>query len=191
MPSTSFYSSPADAGGLAPLILTADLETAAAERLEAWRRAHYPVERNQVPAHLTLFHKLPADRLDEIDDHLTERCWTIDLLPGRALGLRFMGHGVCVDVDAPALVRLRAELAVAWRGALSPQDRQRFVPHVTIQNKVTPERARRTLQGLDAIFSPFPCEIEGLSLWRYRGGPWEPVATYPFGAAPSEAGSSA
>ncbi len=184
MTTSSFYQSPAEAGEENPLILTAELDEPAAVRLEAWRRAHYPPERNQVPAHLTLFHKLPGDWHEAIDEHLTERCWTIDPLAGRALGLRFMGHGVCVDIDAPALVRLRAELAAAWRAALSPQDRQRFVPHVTIQNKVTPARARRTLQGLEAIFDPFACRIEGLALWRYRGGPWEEVATYPFGAAP-------
>lgn len=184
MTTSLFYRSPAEAEGHEPLILTAELDEVAAARLEAWRRAHYPPERNRVPAHLTLFHKLPGDCHDAIDEHLTERCWTIDPLAGRALGLRFMGHGICVDIDAPALVRLRAELAVAWRAALSPQDRQRFVPHVTIQNKVTPARARRTMQGLEAIFDPFSCRIEGLALWRYRGGPWEEVAAYPFGAAP-------
>lgn len=183
----SFFRSPLPAGDEPPLILTADLDPAAAARFEAWRQAHYPADRNRVPAHLTLFHALPGAWFEPIDEHLTERCWTVDPLPGHAVRLRFMGHGVCVDIDAPALVRLRAEFAVAWRAALSPQDRQRFAPHVTIQNKVTPERARRTLQGLDAVFVPFFCEIVGLSLWRYRGGPWEAVSSYPFGAAPADA----
>lgn len=184
MTNSPFYQTPAEAEGLAPLILTAELDEAAAAQLGAWRRAHYPPERNLVPAHLTLFHNLPGKWHHTIDEHLMERCWTIDPLAARALGLRFMGHGVCVDIDAPALVRLRAELAAAWRAVLSPQDRQRFVPHVTIQNKVPPAKARRTLQGLEALFSSFPCRIEGLALWRYRGGPWEEVASYPFGAGP-------
>ncbi len=168
------------------LIVTARLREDAQSRLETWRRAHYPADRNQVPAHLTLFHALPLSWLEEIDEHLTERCWNLDPLPGRAVGLRFMGHGVCVEIDAPALVRLRAALAVAWRAALSPQDRQRFAPHVTIQNKVPPAKARRTLQGLEAVFEPFNCDVEGLSLWRYRGGPWDAVADFPFGAGPAD-----
>jgi 2'-5' RNA ligase len=186
MAADPFYHSPADATNGDPLILTALLEDHAQRRLDALRRAHYPPDRNRVPAHLTLFHKLPADWLGRVDEHLEERCWTLDPLAGRAMGLRFTGHGVVIDIDAPALVRLRAELGMAWRSVLSPQDRQRFVPHVTIQNKVTPARARRTLQGLETVFEPFACGIEGLSLWRYRGGPWEPVTSYPFGAAPSQ-----
>lgn len=185
--SDPFFRAPLPAGTVPPLILTADFDAAAAGRFEAWRQAHYPPGRNRVPAHLTLFHALPGAWVDDVDELLTERCWTVDPLPAQAARLRFMGHGVCVDVDAPALVRLRAELAVAWRAALTPQDRQRFKPHVTLQNKVTPERARRTLQGLDAVFVPFSCEIVGLSLWRYLGGPWEAVSAYPFGAGPADA----
>ena len=41
------------------LIVTAELGPADFGWLEGLRRAHYPPERNQLPAHLTMFHALP------------------------------------------------------------------------------------------------------------------------------------
>lgn len=179
-----FYRSPHGAAGVDPLILTALFDEEAGERFQALRRAHYPQDRNHVPAHLTLFHALPGEWREDIEDVLSEACWSADPLPARALGLRFTGHGVAIDLDVPGLAILRRMFAQEWSAALSPQDRQRFAPHVTIQNKVTPERARRTLAGLDAIFHPFGFTIEGLQLWHYRGGPWESAGLFPFGGPP-------
>ncbi len=76
---------------------------------------------------------------------------------------------------------LRRELAGRWEPWLGPQDRQGFKPHVTVQNKVSPTLARDLHERLQASFSPFEVGGTGLSLWRYLGGPWEPIGTYPFG----------
>jgi 2'-5' RNA ligase len=167
-----------------PLILTARLDPDAQARFERLRRAHYPQELNRVPAHCTLFHRLPGAWLADLEEELAERCWPLDPMPTEASGLSFTGHGVAVTLEAPALVSLRAAMAQAWREVLSAQDRQRFAPHVTIQNKVTPGKAQRTFDALSALFEPFPVVVEGLALWRYRGGPWDPLSVFPFGAAP-------
>jgi hypothetical protein len=82
------------------------------------------------------------------------------------------------------LSRLHARLAARWREWLTLQDRQKLQPHVTVQNKVQPDRARVLLAELQANFQPFAVAGEGLRLWRYRGGPWDPVRTFPF-AGPS------
>lgn len=182
---TAFYRSPHVKEQADPLILTALMDEAATDKFQAWRRAHYPERLNRVPAHLTLFHALPGQWLEDVEEVLAERCWALDPLPARALGLRFTGHGIAVEIEAPALAIVRRELAQDWSAALSPQDRQRFAPHVTIQNKVPPPRARRTLEGLEAIFQPFGFAIEGLQLWHYRGGPWEEAGRFPFGAGPA------
>jgi 2'-5' RNA ligase len=168
----------------APLILTALFEPAAQARFEALRRAHYPPELNRVPAHLTLFHALPGAWQDDIEHHLAERCWQLDPLPAQLAGLHFTGHGVAIAIDCPRLMSLQAELAAAWRVALTPQDRQRFAPHVTLQNKVSPERARRSQAALATLIGKTAVSIEGLALWRYRGGPWEALGRFPFGAGP-------
>ena len=63
---------------------------------------------------------------------------------------------------------------------LTAQDRQKFQPHVTVQNKVQPAEARALFERLRADFSPWPAEGTGLDLWEYRGGPWGFVEGYPF-----------
>lgn len=77
---------------------------------------------------------------------------------------------------------LRQQLAREWRDWLTPQDSAKIAPHVTVQNKVPPDLARRTLEELRASFVPFTGRAEGLLLWRYLGGPWERLRTIRFGA---------
>ena len=180
----TFFSPPGRDRGPEPLIVTALPDAAASSRFDAWRRAHYPAHLNRVPAHITLFHRLPADDRDAIEDVLADRCWELDPLDARAAGLVGMGRGVAIMVESPALVRLRTEFARRWSGWLSPQDRRPLAPHVTIQNKVAPSKARQTLQALEPLFEPFSFTIEAVRIWRYKGGPWERLATFPFGAAP-------
>jgi 2'-5' RNA ligase len=178
---SEFYRTAADA---APLILTALLEPDAAARFETMRRAYFPAERNKTPAHLTLFHALPGDQLPDIEEELAERCWQAEPFPARASGLRFLGVGVAIVVEAQPLLALHAGIAQSWAYALTPQDRQRFNPHITIQNKVPPSKARRTHMGLSAIFDPFGFHVDGLQLWRYRSGEWEAAGLFPFGGTP-------
>lgn len=180
---SSFYGR--DGESDAPLIVTALMEQGASARFEAMRRAYFPPARNRTPAHLTLFHALPGAQIDELEDELTERCWRAEPFAARASGLRFLGAGVAIVIDAPSLVALRAGIAQSWIEALTPQDRQRFNPHVTVQNKVTPAHARQTFDALQAVFEPFEFLIEGLELWHYRGGPWESAGRFPFGGAPA------
>lgn len=69
-------------------------------------------------------------------------------------GLRSLGRGVAVDVRSAPLIYLRTRLAAELETWLTPQDRQKFQPHVTIQNKVTPEVARDLLERLSSDWQP-------------------------------------
>jgi hypothetical protein len=69
---------------------------------------------------------------------------------------------------------------VALRGLLTPQDRAPWRPHVTIQNKVEPKEAKALQARLKAGFERRPLAIRGLALWRYLGGPWQPVKSWTF-----------
>jgi 2'-5' RNA ligase superfamily len=91
---------------------------------------------------------------------------------------------VAYELASPELSALRRGLARNWEPWLGAQDRQGFKPHVTVQNKVSPERARILRQELQATFTPFEIEGLGLSLWRYLGGRWERAGTYLFGSEP-------
>ena len=151
------------------------------ERFDRLRAAHFPPERNYLSAHMTLFHHLPADHEHEVVEGLGEACRGQTPITLKATGLLFMGRGVAYKLEAPPLVVLRKRLAKAWEPFLTKQDRQGLRPHVTVQNKVSPEKARALHQELEGSFSPFEVRGEGVTLWRYLGGPWEKVETYPFG----------
>ena len=160
-----------------PLILTLALDPAAQARFDALRAAHFPPERNHLAAHVTLFHALP-DALAIGDD--VRAAARRQPFPVRVSGLRSLGRGVAYVLEAAELTALRRELAEGWASLLTPQDRQRHAPHVTVQNKVTPAAARALLADLSTGFAPYAVTATGLALWRYLGGPWEHVETAPF-----------
>ncbi len=148
--------------------------------MDALRRRHFPAERNVVPAHCTLFHALPGSERVPILAELERLCRTTRAFGMEATGLRSLGRGVAIAFSSPELVRIRQALAREWQDWLTPQDSARIAPHATIQNKVSPETARATLRDLGAGFTPFTATAEGLALWHYRGGPWEPVRRIRF-----------
>ena len=162
-----------------PVILTLLLEPAAQERFDRLRAAHFPAGRNHVAAHVTLFHALPGEQVDAVSADLADavRRPAFDVA---VTGLRLLGRGVAYTLEAPELTALRAGLAAAWEPWLTPQDRQRHAPHVTVQNKVEPAVARALHDQLLAGFVPYRVRARGLGLWRYLGGPWEPLAELPF-----------
>ena len=163
----------------APLILTLALHADDQARFERLRTLHFPAGRNLIPAHVTLFHHLPGQEIDAIRDAIEARCM-IPPFPVAVSGLRFLGRGVAFALASAELTALRAGLAREWDGWLTPQDRQGYRPHVTIQNKASPETARALHANLQAAFTPFAVRAEGLDLWRYLGGPWDPQSRHPF-----------
>ncbi len=164
----------------APLILTLALDGASFARLDAERRVHFPPERNFIPAHLTLFHALPGEKVGPIAERLGEVARATPPIVLRVAGLRPLGRGVAYAIASDALARLRAGLAAGWGEWLTPQDRAGWRPHVTVQIKVAPEVARQTLVAMGEGFSPWEARGEGLLLWHYRGGPWEEAGRFPF-----------
>jgi hypothetical protein len=169
-----------------PLILTAALAPDLQERFDRLRHAHFPVERNHLAAHVTLFHQLPGDEVAAVAADVTAAVAGPPPVVEVA-GLRFLGRGVAYVLRSPGLDAVRAGLARRWARWLAPQDRGPHRPHVTVQNKVAPEVARALHADLAAAFVPETAAIPALELWRYLGGPWEPVSRHPFG--PPDGGS--
>lgn len=164
-----------------PLILTLQLDDASFQTLDSLRRQYFPPERNFIPAHLTLFHALPEAELAMVRESLASMCAETPPMMLRLPSVRFLGRGTAVEVESRALLALRGELVRRWRPLLTAQDTQGFRPHVTIQNKVTPERARLVYEELAATWQELAVRGEGLLLWRYLGGPWELVERFGFG----------
>ena len=165
---------------LSPIIVSALFGRADQAWFDGLRRQHFPPERNQLDAHLTLFHHLPPSAAPELKQRLTQATRGRKAPTARVGGLMNLGRGVAFRIEAPELVRLRAELADAFAGLLTPQDAGGWRPHVTIQNKVTPAVAKLLLHSLSQGFAPREVEVAGLAAWWYRGGPWEPLSRHMF-----------
>jgi hypothetical protein len=161
------------------LIITAEIAQADFSWLEGLRRAHYPAERNRVPAHVTMFHALPPSSETEVRARLA-RAVKRRSPSATIAGLMDLGGGVAFRIVSPDLDALREELAAEFHGLLGAQDIGGWRPHVTIQNKVAPKVARAVKESLELDFRERPLAIRGLGVHRYLGGPWEKLAAYPF-----------
>ena len=163
------------------LIVTAELGQPDFAWADSLRRRHFPPERNQIHAHLTIFHALPPSSDTELRTRLAHlaRCAP----PAATIaGLMDLGGGVAFRVVSTGLDAIRAELADGLHGMLSAQDAAGWRPHITIQNKVAPKIARELIRSLERDFVPRPLAIAGLGLHRYLGGPWERLGIYRFRA---------
>ena len=163
-----------------PLIVTLLLEEAAQQRFDRLREQHFPPERNFLAAHVTLFHALPGEQLDAVRADLAEAAGR-PAFDVAVTGVRFLGRGVAYSLASSEVAALRAGLVSSWEPWLTPQDRQKHAPHVTVQNKVQPAVARALHERLLAEFVPYDVGARGLGLWRYLGGPWEPLGEFAFG----------
>ena len=162
-----------------PLVVTLALDEASQERFDALRQAHFPRERNHLRAHVTLFHALPGEQEQAVRRDLAQAAQR-GRFAVRVTGLRSLGRGVAYVLQSAELALLREELRTSWEPWLTLQDRSRHSPHVTVQNKVDPAAARALLGQLEHGFAPYDVTATGLSLWRYLGGPWEPLVTERF-----------
>ena len=164
---------------LGPLIVTALMGAADQAWAEGLRRAHFPPERNQVPAHISLFHHLPPSMVNELRTLLGSHT-AAPPPPAELTEIFSLGRGVALKLHCPGLLAIRAEIADRFEHHLIPQDRAVPRLHVTVQNKVDPAQARATLEALRAQIKPRPLAIAALMLWSYRGGPWDLVSRHPF-----------
>ena len=161
------------------LIVTAELAPPDFAWLNDLRRRHYPVERNQLPAHLTMFHAVPPSAESELRQILRVMA---EGSPPRAwiAGVMNLGGGAALRVASDELERIREEIAQRLRGLLTAQDSAGWSAHVTIQNKVPPREAKVLIQVLGNQFEGKPVRISGLGLHRYLDGPWETLRTFSF-----------
>lgn len=164
---------------LHPVIVTALFGPGDDGWLQEMRRAHFPPERNQVPAHLTLFHQLPPSAETELFRRLA-LCAAAPPPRASIAGIMDLGKGTALRVESEALEDMRHDLADGLHGLLSVQDRAPWRPHITVQNKVDPKEARALQQRLRIGFDPRPLHIRALAAWRYLGGPWEKIRDWPF-----------
>ena len=156
----------------APIIVTALLGASDFAWADGLRRAHFPPERNHIPAHISLFHHLPPARLDELARMMRDLA-AEPPPPARLSQVMTLGRGVAYRVESPDLLAMRDHIAAAFAHDLIPQDQGVPRLHITVQNKVEPTVAKALHIALSAEFRPRPLAIAGLAAWNYLGGPWQ------------------
>ena len=163
-----------------PIIVVLRMEASVQSHFDALREAHFPPELNRVPAHMTLFHHLPGERAAEVDAVLRKECAAREPFAVKVTEPRSIGRGVVYRCASDELLALRAAIAERFGGDLTKQDSQGWRPHVTVQNKVTSQRAKSTLAALSEGFEPWSFPAEGLVAHDYMGGPWRKRLEAPF-----------
>lgn len=163
-----------------PLIITALLPHDLHRWATGLRTRYFPPERNFLEAHVTLFHALPPFAEPDARRVLAEESAACAPLPARLIGVMSLGRGTALKLESPAMLALRDRLAERFHGLLTAQDSHRPRLHVTIQNKVTSGQARAVQAELSLEVTACDFAFRGLGLYRYCGGPWEPVREYPF-----------
>ena len=172
------------AAAAAPLIITAELPAPLQSRADGLRRAHYPPERNQLAAHVTLFHALPPFAEGEARSLLA--ALAAETPPPEALlaAVMDLGTGTALRIESAVLLAVRASIAERFHGLLTLQDQHAPRLHVTVQNKVVRAEAKALQSALAFAFRPERFAFVGLALHRYKGGPWEPVGRWTFRGRP-------
>jgi len=167
-----------------PFILTAALPTDLGAWAEGLRRAHYPVERNHLHAHVTLFHAFAPSLLEDLRNFLPRVVAEFAAPVGAVSGVMDLGTGTAIALRAPHLLELRGLIAEHFHGSLTVQDLYEPRPHITIQNKVTKAEARKLQASLGPVLAPWIAKgrftFPALELHRYCGGPWERLGIYSF-----------
>ncbi|EIZ77573.1 hypothetical protein WSK_3955 [Novosphingobium sp. Rr 2-17] len=163
----------------APLIVTAELPADVLAWADGLRRQHFPPERNQLRAHVTLFHALPHFVEAELSEALAKLARE-GPPPARIDHLLKLGGGTALAIECPRMVELHCDIAERMHGLLTQQDQQRPRLHITIQNKVTPATARALQAELAPQLHPVAFRFHGFGLYAYEGGPWRPIRVFPF-----------
>jgi hypothetical protein len=167
-------------GTAAPLIVTAELPPPLQARADALRRAHYPPERNQLAAHVTLFHALPPFAEGEARSLLAALAAETAPPPAVLAAVMDLGTGTALRIDSAAMLEVRGLIAERFHGLLTLQDQPAPRLHVTVQNKVLRAEAKALQSVLAGSFQPEHFAFSAIALHRYRGGPWEAVGRWTF-----------
>jgi len=161
-----------------PLILTLAIDEISHNYFTTLRTQYFPKYCNYLEAHLTLFHHLPAD-VDSINETVQQVCKRDNMLL-EITGINNTGNGVAFTIASASLQQIHTELQQSFAPYLINRDKGDFLPHITIQNKVTAFKAKQTTDILLQDFKPFTAQGIGIDSWLYLGGPWEKKKEYRF-----------
>ena len=160
-------------------IITLLLDNNSSHFFNSLRTTYFPPAINYISAHLTLFHHLPSTE-EGIKNDLQKWSAQTGPLQLNVTAVVSIGKGAAYKIECAELMKLHKAMQQQWMQWLTPQDKQKLWPHITVQNKVSPATAKQTVQTLQASFQPFTAQGLGFALWYYEGGPWRFEREYSF-----------
>ena len=166
--------------GPAPFIVTAELPPDIFAWANSLRTEHFPPERNQLEAHVTLFHSFAPSLREELRGHLPRLAGEFAPPAARITGLMDLGKGTALAIRSEGMMAIRGHIADHFHGALTAQDLHEPRLHITIQNKVTKDEARALQSALGDQQLERDFAFSGLGLHLYLGGPWEAQGRWRF-----------
>lgn len=156
----------------APVIITAQIEEADLLPFDALRSRHFPAKRNFLRAHLTMFHRLPFEDIENILIYVRSAMAGRSRILAKVSAVRHLGAGTAFTITSPDLMEIRSNLRAQLLPSLGPQDLQTWQPHITVQNGVPHTQADVLFEMLSEDFVPREIRIIGIDLWQYLEGPW-------------------
>ena len=161
-----------------PLVVTLKIDEPSQLFFDKQRTAYFPAHANYVPAHITLFHKLPSDN-PVIENGLTvfAKHQTFELL---ITAITLHNTSVAYCIQSETLQQFHTQMQHTFAPFLIRNDRKILTPHITIQNKVTAYKAYKTHALLLADFKPFVVQALGYISWYYVEGYWKKKEEYLF-----------
>jgi len=171
---------PLPAPSPAPFIVTAELPADIFAWVDGLRRAHFPPKRNVLSAHVTLFHSFAPTLREELLRVLGGFAARFAPPDAAIDGLMNLGNGTALGVRSPGMLRVREQIAEHFHGMLTAQDNHPPRLHITIQNKVTPQEARKLQAMLGPALEARRFRFTGLGLHSYRITHWESQGLWRF-----------
>ena len=161
------------------LIITLKIDEASQVFFDEQRNTHFPAHANFVPAHITLFHKLPGSNII-IENGLAAfaKLSSFELL---ITNIIVQKTSVAYSIESEILQHLYAQMQKTFDPYLISNDRKILTPHITIQNKVTAYKAYKTHALLMKDFKPFVVQALGFTSWYYVKNYWEKKEEYLYG----------
>jgi len=163
----------------ARLLVTAELPPDVLGWADALRREHYPPGRMRLGAHVTLFHALPPSAEETVRRALGDLARSPPP-EARISGVMDLDEGTAFAIDSEPLVAIHAEMGERLYGFVQQKDNHRLRPHITIQNKVRLEDARKLQRQLRASLAPRAFRFRGFGLYKWRDELWQQEHVYAF-----------
>lgn len=164
----------------APFIVTAELPGEVFALANGLRQTHFPPERNNLAAHVTLFHSLAPSLREELPRELARLAGEYAPPEAEIDGLMDLGSGTALFIRSNAMQNIRGELADLFFAMLTAQDRGTKKLHITIQNKVDRAAAKGLQAELGETILPRRFTFTGLVLHIYRDPHWESLGVWKF-----------